>query len=137
MNYEEKVSTRADVRALYEKVINNPDIEKYRGYTETKSYAWDALAGEYIKRDGVVWFENPSYREELPLDEEIEEIEDAVEEELEEMGILSDTEEMSVSDEEDTERMICQLAAERDEARNALLELRDALALVVRLATAK
>ena len=61
MNYQEKVSTRADVRALYEKVIANPAIQSYRGYTESKSYGWDAAADDYIKRDGEVFFENPAY----------------------------------------------------------------------------
>lgn len=133
MNYEEKVSTRADVRALYEKVINNPNIEKYRGYTDTKSYAWDALAGECIKRDGEVWFENPSYCEQLPLEEEesFEEECDAAEE------TFFEAEEEPSSREAQLQAEIALLAAERDEARSALLELRDALALVARLATAK
>ena len=61
MNYEEKVSTRADVKALYEKVKENPAVEKYRGYTETKSYGWDEEAGNYIKCDGTVWFDNPAF----------------------------------------------------------------------------
>ena len=61
MNYQEKVSTRADVRALYEKVIANPVIARYRGYTESKSYGWDAEAEDYIKQDGEVWFDNPSF----------------------------------------------------------------------------
>ena len=61
MNYQEKVSTRADVRALYEKVVANPAIARYRGYTETKSYGWDAEADDYVKEEGEVWFENPAY----------------------------------------------------------------------------
>ena len=61
MNYEEKVSTRADVKALFEKVMQNPAVEKYRGFTETKSYGWDASLGNYVKCDGVVWFDNPAY----------------------------------------------------------------------------
>ena len=61
MNYQEKVCTRADVRALYEKVIANPAIQSYRGYTESKSYGWDVDADDYVKRDGEVWFENPAY----------------------------------------------------------------------------
>lgn len=131
MNYEEKVCTRADVRALYEKVINDPCIEKYRGYTDSKSYAWNALTGEYIKRDGVVWFDNPSYRDELPLDEPIE---DQV---IEEESVVCDEEEILVTREEELAEEVSRLTAERDEARDALLELRDALALVVRLAAAK
>ena len=61
MNYQEKVSTRADVRALYEKVRANPAVVRYRGYTETKSYGWNEEKDDYIKEDGEVWFENPAY----------------------------------------------------------------------------
>ena len=61
MNYQEKVSTRADVKALYERVIANPAIERYRGFTETKSYGWNPLCNDYIKREGEVFFENPAY----------------------------------------------------------------------------
>lgn len=61
MNYQEKVSTRADVRALFEKVKENPAVSRYRGYTETKSYGWDAAADDYIKCEGEVWFDNPAY----------------------------------------------------------------------------
>ena len=61
MNYQEKVSTRADVRALYEKVLANPAIASYRGYTETKSYGWDAEKDDYVKEEGEVWFANPAY----------------------------------------------------------------------------
>lgn len=63
MNYQQKVCTAADVRALYEKVIANPAIKRYRGYTATRSYAWDPEHGEYIKREGEVWFGNPAYDE--------------------------------------------------------------------------
>ena len=61
MNYQEKVSTRAEVRALYEKVIADPGIARYRGYTATRSYGWDESVGDYIKREGEAWFENPAY----------------------------------------------------------------------------
>lgn len=61
MNYQEKVSTRADVRALFEKVKGNPAVARYRGYTETKSYGWDEAADDYIKCEGEVWFDNPMY----------------------------------------------------------------------------
>ena len=63
MNYQEKVCTAADVRALYERVIANPAIKRYRGYTATRSYAWDPDRGEYIKREGEVWFGNPAFDE--------------------------------------------------------------------------
>ena len=61
MNYQEKVSTRAEVRALYEKVRSDPTIARYRGYTATKSYGWSEEVGDYVKRDGEAWFENPAY----------------------------------------------------------------------------
>ncbi|MBQ3064546.1 MAG: hypothetical protein IJC99_07105 [Clostridia bacterium] len=61
MNYQEKVSTRADVRALYEKVKANPAVARYRGYTESKSYGWDEEREDYVKCEGEVWFENPAY----------------------------------------------------------------------------
>ena len=61
MNYQEKVSTRQDVRALFEKVKENPAVSRYRGYTETKSYGWDEAADDYVKCEGEVWFDNPAY----------------------------------------------------------------------------
>ena len=61
MNYQEKVSTRADVRELFEKVKNDPGISRYRGYTETRSYGWDEAAGDYVKCEGEVWFDNPAH----------------------------------------------------------------------------
>ena len=141
MNYQEKVATRADVRALYEKVINNPAIKTYRGYTDSKSYAWDAVAGECIKRDGVVWFENPSYAEPLIAEEEL-----LPEEELACDGELSTFADSEAESEESTEEFarvteleneIRALVAERDEAREALLALRDVLALIANFAAAK
>lgn len=61
MNYQEKCSTRADVRALYEQVRKDPTIQYYRGYTDKKSYGWDPVADDYKKVDGEYWFENPNY----------------------------------------------------------------------------
>ena len=61
MNYQEKVSTRQDVRVLFEKVKANPAVARYRGYTETKSYGWDEAADDYVKCEGEVWFDNPAY----------------------------------------------------------------------------
>ena len=90
MNYQEKVSTRADVRALFEKVKVNPAVAQYRGYTESKSYGWDAAADDYVKCEGEVWFDNPSYdadfvethvacgEEAELLDEKLQASEDAV-----------------------------------------------------------
>ena len=62
MNYQEKVSTRQDVRALFQKVKNDPGVSHYRGYTDTKSYGWDEDTGDYVKREGEFWFENPAYK---------------------------------------------------------------------------
>lgn len=61
MNYQEKVSTRADVRELFEKVKKDPSISRYRGYTETRSYGWDEAADDYVKCEGEVWFDNPAH----------------------------------------------------------------------------
>ena len=61
MKYQEKVSTRADVRALFEKVKANPAVAQYRGYTESKSYGWDEAMDDYVKCDGEVWFDNPTF----------------------------------------------------------------------------
>lgn len=61
MKYQEKVSTREDVRRLYERVKNQPTISQYRGYTQSKSYGWDEFVNDYIKADGELWFDNPSY----------------------------------------------------------------------------
>ena len=63
MNYQERVSTATDVRALFDRVKQNPAIEKYRGYTDSKSYGWDPIADCYIKREGEVWFGNPAFDE--------------------------------------------------------------------------
>lgn len=61
MNYQEKVSTRADVRELFEKVKKDPTVSRYRGYTETRSYGWDEAADDYVKCEGEVWFDNPAH----------------------------------------------------------------------------
>ena len=67
MNYQEKVSTKADVRALYEKVIKQPNIARYRGYTSQNSYGWNSEAEDYIKKIGEAWFDNPAYSDELEI----------------------------------------------------------------------
>lgn len=77
MNYQEKVSTRADVRALYERVIKQPNIKMYRGYTNTNSYAWDNEAEDYVKVNGEFWFPNPNY--DLEAERCVEEFESALE----------------------------------------------------------
>ncbi len=149
MNYQEKVSTRADVRALYEKVIANPAIARYRGYTESKSYGWDADAEDYIKQDGEVWFENPAFdagyvpegtgnseNAEL-LDEQLAEREEQIKELEEELSAMeAENEELELRV---TEAEACAKAAERerDEAKEALIELRRALTLIGELAGVK
>ena len=149
MNYQEKVSTRADVRALYEKVIANPAIQSYRGYTESKSYGWDAAADDYIKRDGEVFFENPAYDADF-IPEGACESDDAelLDEQLAEKEQQIIDLEDRISDLEDENEMLEQNAAhaqakakaaenERDEAKAALIELRRALALLRELTDAK
>ena len=97
MNYQEKVSTRADVRALFEKVKSDPGISRYRGYTETRSYGWDEAANDYVKCEGEAWFDNPAHDKNLaasvavaaendePLDEELgEQISDQISEQVSE-----------------------------------------------------
>ena len=149
MNYQEKVCTRADVRALYEKVIANPAIQSYRGYTESKSYGWDTSAEDYIKRDGEVWFENPAYDADF-IPEGVCESDDAelLDEQLAEKEQQILDLEDRVSDLEDENEVLEQSVAqaearaksaedERDEARSALIELKRALSLVRELSDAK
>lgn len=61
MNYQEAVTTRGDIRALYEKVKADPTIQKYRGVGNDRSYAWDEVIDDYTGYIGEVWFDNPSY----------------------------------------------------------------------------
>lgn len=145
MNYQEKVSTRADVRALYEKVIANPVIARYRGYTESKSYGWDAEAEDYIKQDGEVWFDNPAFdasfeatgnsdEETELLDEKLAEREDQIRE-LEEALSAAEVENEELEARALEAEAVAKAAErERDEAKEALLELRRALTLVGELA---
>lgn len=149
MNYQEKVSTRADVRALYEKVVANPAIACYRGYTESKSYGWDAAAGDYIKRDGEVWFENPAFdatyvpegescseSAEL-LDEQLAEREAQIKELEEALAALETENEDLETRVTEAETVAKTAERERDEAKEALIELRRALVLVGQLAGMK
>lgn len=149
MNYQEKVCTRADVHGLYEKVLKNPAIEKYRGYTETKSYGWDEKTGDYIKCDGEVWFDNPGYdatfvpegecnsaSAEL-LDEQLA----AREEELrgmraehEELCRVIDTLNAKLTEAENTAGA---LTGERDRVSAELSELRGAFSVIRRWITAE
>jgi hypothetical protein len=61
MKYQEKVNSSRDVKALYEKVIADPNIQWYRGVDDGKSYVWDKEAEDYKVCTGEMWFENPSY----------------------------------------------------------------------------
>lgn len=72
MKYQERVSTIGDIRALYEKVIADPTIEQYRGYTTTKSYGWDEDVGDYVKANGERWFYNPAYEPACDTDTNLE-----------------------------------------------------------------
>ncbi len=143
MNYQEKVSTRAEVRALYERVCKDPSIARYRGYTAANSYGWNEVAGDYVKREGEVWFENPAFNAgavlqkesesaEL-LDEMLEESERAIERlnaEKSELCALIDTLNGRIAEYE--QRLSC-VTEERDEALRALAALREALAAIRKL----
>lgn len=64
MDYQEKVSTREDIKALYENVISRSDIRRYRGYTHPNvgdSYGWNPATQDYFRKAGCDWFDNPSY----------------------------------------------------------------------------
>lgn len=148
MNYQEKVGTRAEVKALYERVVANPAIEKYRGYTETKSYGWNPLCNDYIKREGEVWFENPGFVSPATEQEREQEV-DAVSAPACEEDILVEMDEEEIEEVDEAEALadaeaeiefleseISRLRAERDEAVEALVALRDALSLVAKLANA-
>lgn len=149
MNYQEKVSTRADVRALYEKVLQNPAVEKYRGYTETKSYGWDEENEDYIKRDGEVWFENPEFDAAfVPEGESCSESAELLDEQLaareeEIRHMQSEHEELcqmiDALNEKlaEAEQAALVLTGERDGAAATLSELRAAFAVIRRWMTAE
>ena len=61
MKYQERVSTVEEVKALYERVKENPGIEQYRGYTAERSYGYDPESGEILTHKGEFWYDNPSY----------------------------------------------------------------------------
>ena len=144
MNYQEKVATRADVRALYEKVVKDPSIARYRGYTATKSYGWNEAAGDYFKRDGEVWFENPAFDEnyvaegkakacDVLLDEQLEQSAQRIETlsaEKSELCALIDTLNARIAVYESD---LAKAMGERDEALRALAALREALVGIRRL----
>ena len=142
MNYQEKVTTRAEVRALYERVCQDPTIARYRGFTAANSYGWNAAAEDYFKREGEAWFENPAYDPNLlPVKEEPEELLDEMLAESErcierlnaeksELCALIDTlnERITAYEEE-----LQSVRAERDEALQALAALREALVAIRKL----
>lgn len=144
MNYQEKVSTRADVRALYERVVQDPTIARYRGYTATRSYGWDIQTGDYFKREGECWFDNPAYDPDHVTEGEGEENAELLDERLEEnarciealnaergeLRALIDTlDERIVT----LEQELATVTSERDEALAALAALREALQAIRKL----
>ena len=149
MNYQEKVCTRADVRALYEKVIANPAIQSYRGYTESKSYGWDAAAEDYIKQEGEVWFDNPAFDaayvpEGTGSSENAELLDEQLAEREEQIKELEDALSAAEAENEELETRLAEAETvakaaerERDEAKEALVEIRRALVLVGQLAGVK
>lgn len=167
MNYQERVSTATDVRALFDRVKQNPAIEKYRGYTDSKSYGWDPIADCYIKREGEVFFDNPAYApdylpvgvdgapavmaegeaekspaaevgtEEGPVGEERPAAEPSAEPKADKKEEALPVSEATKAYITGLENEICRLLAERNEARSALQALREAIALVSRLAAAE
>ena len=141
MNYQERVNTRADVRALYEKVLADPTISHYRGYTATKSYGWNAAAEDYCKRDGEVWFENPAFcaAEEVAeeggelLDERLEENArciEALHAERDDLCAMIDQLDARIAA---LEEELAAVSNERDEALAALAALREALLAIRKL----
>ena len=144
MNYQEKVSTRAEVRALYERVCKDPSIARYRGYTAANSYGWSTAVGDYVKKEGEAWFENPFYDptqstqeaedEGDLLDEKLEQRERCIERlnaEKSELCRLIDTLNCRIAD---YEARLQSVTEERDEALRALAALREALAAIRKLA---
>jgi DNA repair exonuclease SbcCD ATPase subunit len=140
MNYQERVNTRADVRALYEKVLADPSISHYRGYTASKSYGWNAAADDYCKRDGEVWFENPAFcpdgiaqEEGELLDERLEENArciEALHAERDDLCAMIDTLDARIAA---LEEELSSVSAERDEALAALATLREALQAIKKI----
>lgn len=140
MNYQEKVSTRAEVRDLYERVVKDPTIARYRGYTEANSYGWNVQAGDYFKREGEVWFENPAFdpkasptaHDDGMADEMLEKQTqlERLNAENEELGALIDALNERIAACEEQLRSVTE---ERDEALAALAALREALAAIRKL----
>ena len=62
LGYQERVCTGRELKELYKRVKNNPSIQQYRGYTESKSYGYDEETQKIIVKEGEFWFNNPSFR---------------------------------------------------------------------------
>ena len=142
MNYQEKVSTRAEVRALYERVVKDQTIARYRGYTETNSYGWNAQAGDYFKREGEVWFENPAYKPEVsesPAAQEEAFTDEMLEKQTQLERLSAEKEELCELIDRLNERIAAYeeqlkcVTEERDEALAALAALREALCAIRKL----
>lgn len=69
MKYQERVNTMEGLKDLYRRVLRDQCIEKYRGYDDEWSYAWNEANNDYIKCEGEVWFDNPSYSGITPMQE--------------------------------------------------------------------
>ena len=142
MKYQEKVSTRAEVRDLYERVIKDPAIARYRGYTENNSYGWNTKAGDYFKREGEVWFDNPAYDPavmKVTAEENEAFADEALEKETQierlnaekaELCVLIDCLNERIAE---CEKQLKSVTEERDEALAALAALREALAAIRKL----
>ena len=149
MNYQEKVSTRADVQALFEKVKANPAIARYRGYTDNKSYGWDEATGDYVKAEREVWFENPSFvagyvaegkpneAEAELLDEQLAACRAQVKLLQEELARLQDERGTLESAKNEASCLAKEAIAERDAAMALARELRETLAKIVALVEEK
>lgn len=145
MKYQEKVSTRKDVQALFEKVKANPAISQYRGYTDNKSYGWDEATGDYIKAEREVWFENPSFAAEYVaegapdpasaelLDEQLAAYRAELENLQEEMARMQEEAEELVLDATEARTAAQAALAERDAALRNAEEMRQTLARIAAL----
>lgn len=60
LKYQERLNTYGDLKNLYRRVKADPHIKQYRGYSNTKSYGYDA-DGHIISKEGEFWFDNPFF----------------------------------------------------------------------------
>ena len=131
MKYQEKVSTRRDVRMIYEKVMANPRVREYRGYTDAWSYGWDAATGSCVKREGEVWFVNPAFVEDrASVAEEREGQERGANGVENTPRVPISSEDLVPDDEEEIDAEWQVLLRERDGAKEELFRLRQELASV-------